>query len=417
MNSYPEYNNVQKCLNVIESILNWGDSNNWHNDVFIELSDKIQGKTGVLLSPTTLKRVWGKVNYKSAPSISTLNTLAQFAGYENWRAFKQEEHQKQNSWFQEKISPNIGIIMGAAAIMTLIFISFYSLTGTDQKLDDINLDDIKFKSTSISEGLPNTVVFDFDISPIESDSILIQQFWDPTKTIKINKTQKQATGQYYYPGYFRAKIVVEGVILKEHDLFIESNGWLGTINYEPIPKYIKEQNILNDKLSFGKSIIDEVKESKEPLVTAFQRVEEFDSISGDNFELRTSLKNVYNDKWAVCETTRIVILGTKSAMIIPFSIPGCASELSVMLSEKFISGKENDLSSFGLDLSVYNDIEIVIKDYKVTVTANEMDLFENSYTESIGEIVGVRYQFLGAGEVKSSVLTFNNKEYNLLNKN
>ena len=417
MNSYPEYNNVQKCLNVIESILNWGDSNNWHNDVFIELSDKIQGKTGVLLSPTTLKRVWGKVNYKSAPSISTLNTLAQFAGYENWRAFKQEEHQKQNSWFQEKISPNIGIIMGAAAIMTLIFISFYSLTGTNQKLDDINLDDIKFKSTSISEGLPNTVVFDFDISPIESDSILIQQFWDPTKTIKINKTQKQATGQYYYPGYFRAKIVVEGVILKEHDLFIESNGWLGTINYEPIPKYIKEQNILNDKLSFGKSIIDEVKESKEPLVTAFQRVEEFDSISGDNFELRTSLKNVYNDKWAVCETTRIVILGTKSAMIIPFSIPGCASELSVMLSEKFISGKENDLSSFGLDLSVYNDIEIVIKDYKVTVTANEMDLFENSYTESIGEIVGVRYQFLGAGEVKSSVLTFNNKEYNLLNKN
>ena len=88
MSSYPEHRLVKACLLQIEEKLGWGNSAQWHNDVFIELSEIIQKETKTLLSTTTLKRVWGKVNYTNAPSISTLNTLSQFAGYTNWRDFK-----------------------------------------------------------------------------------------------------------------------------------------------------------------------------------------------------------------------------------------------------------------------------------------------------------------------------------------
>ena len=60
MNKYSEYDHVQRCINLIEEQLDWGDSKSWHNDVFIELSEKIQEQTQILLSSTTLKRVWGK---------------------------------------------------------------------------------------------------------------------------------------------------------------------------------------------------------------------------------------------------------------------------------------------------------------------------------------------------------------------
>ncbi|MGB5820903.1 MAG: hypothetical protein WBG90_15565, partial [Saonia sp.] len=75
MHTYSEHKLVQSCLLQIEEKLNWGSSSLWHNDVFVELSEVIHEKTQVLLSPTTLKRVWGRVDYKSDPSISTLNTL------------------------------------------------------------------------------------------------------------------------------------------------------------------------------------------------------------------------------------------------------------------------------------------------------------------------------------------------------
>lgn len=399
MHSYPDQHIVKQCLEHIENQLGWGISTEWHNDVFIELSEKIQQKTQVLLSSTTLKRVWGRVAYKSAPSISTLNTLAQFAGFDNWRAYKSQVTIKEPSWFERNITPNLGVIMAAAAVMTLVFISFYSIMGVETTIDPLDYSKIKFKSKSVTKGLPNTVVFDFDISDIPSDSILIQQFWDPTKTIAISKRQTQATGQYYYPGYFRAKLVVDGTIIKEHDLFIESNGWLGTIDFSPIPKYIREQAILNKKLSFDSTVLNEIKANTEPVSTTFQLIKSFEEFSDDNFELKTTIRNVYRDKWAVCQMVRIVVVGTKGAIIIPFSIPGCVSEIGVLLSETNLSGKEHDLSSLGVDFSEFKDVRLHVIDKNVTVFVEDTALFSNKYSESIGNIAGVRFQFLGAGEV------------------
>ncbi|MGE8293870.1 MAG: hypothetical protein ACN6ON_19415, partial [Sphingobacterium sp.] len=72
----------------IENQLEWGETTSWSTADFEKLSEKIQEKTGVILSVSTLKRIFGRVDYQSTPSLTTLNTLAQFIDYEDWRTFR-----------------------------------------------------------------------------------------------------------------------------------------------------------------------------------------------------------------------------------------------------------------------------------------------------------------------------------------
>ena len=408
---YSEYKLVKKCLKLIEDKLNWGNSDSWHNDVFIELSEKIHQNTNVLLSPTTLKRVWGRVNYNSDPSISTLNTLAQFSGYQNWRDFK--NNFQESTWFEKNITPNMRVIVGSAAVLTFVILSLFSLTSKKDPLENIDFSEIKFSSRPITEGIPNSVVFDFNLSNIESDSIYIQQFWDVTKTIKLNPGQKQATGIYYFPGPFGAKLLVEGQIIREHDLFIESEGWLGTLDYKPIPKYVINDDITNGKLAFPKNIIDEIKAKEFPLTSSFHYVKDFENFSGDNFNLKTTIKNVFDEKWAVCQTTRIVILGTTGVHIIPFTIPGCVSNINLLLNDFYLNGKKNDLSAFGVDFSENRNIEIDIQNKIVHIYIDGKEIYSGSYNESIGDFVGIRYRFLGAIEVESLEISNHEKTLSL----
>lgn len=401
MNKFKEQELISQCLLQIEEILGWGKSVDWHNDVFYELSEAIQERTNVLLSTTTLKRVWGKVSYNNSPSISTLNTLSQFAGYNNWRDFKNHHENFNIREEKKKNTTNLPTILAIASAIALIFISLFSVINPNKSEYSItDISKIKFSSKPVTVGMPNSVVFNIDMASIESDSIYIQQYWDPTKTIKINSDQKQATGIYYFPGYFRAKLVVDGNVIKEHDLFIKSDGWSGSIDYNPIPKYLKTQQIINNGLSLPISIIDEIKSNKLPLTSTYHLVDDLGSISGDNFTLETTIKNVYNDKWAVCQTAKIYLLGSKGAFIIPFTISGCISNINVMLNDVYLNGKEHDLSSLGVDLSTFKDIKISVENKKLKVFVNQEEMFSANYNETMGKLVGIRFKFLGAGKVK-----------------
>ncbi len=81
---------IEKTIKLYESDTGWGDSNEWTNQDFVILSERIQERTGAPLSHVTLKRVWGKVKYNSLPNTHTLDTLVQFLGYESWRDFRSQ---------------------------------------------------------------------------------------------------------------------------------------------------------------------------------------------------------------------------------------------------------------------------------------------------------------------------------------
>ncbi|SHN28817.1 hypothetical protein [Chitinophaga sp. CF418] len=81
---------IQRCLKLVEIRFDRGANSEWSSYDFEKLSDAIQEATGVVLSVTTLKRLWGKLSYTNTPAITTLNTLAQYAGYEDWGMFRRK---------------------------------------------------------------------------------------------------------------------------------------------------------------------------------------------------------------------------------------------------------------------------------------------------------------------------------------
>ncbi|MEP5611609.1 MAG: hypothetical protein ABJP45_05135 [Cyclobacteriaceae bacterium] len=388
---------IARLRDHLEKHLEWGNASDWHSSMYTELSDKIFSKCQVMLSAATLKRFWGAVNHEGAPSISTLDTLSQFLDYENWREFKIASGKKRKRSFSANV-PRKSLYVTVGFFIALFMI----LIVGNKRVDDPEvLAAIPFSSRPVTNTFPNSVVFDFDLEDVRSDSLLIQQYWDPNKTIKIQRDQKQATGIYYFPGYFRAKLVVDGQPVKEHDLYLKSDGWIGTIDYQPVPKYFSPEVPSQDRLICPEPLVAEIIKREKPITSTFHYVSDLGTISGDNFTLNSKLKINWSEKWAVCQLARIYILATDGAMIIPFSTIGCSSNNGLMLNDVFLSGKENDLSAFGTDLSKETDLEIKVRSKKIYVSINSNLVYEGEYFKSMGRLVGLRYKFLGVGEVAS----------------
>lgn len=384
---------LKRLRRKVENTLSWGEATSWHSKMFDELSEKVFEKTQVMLSVATLKRFFGVVKHEGDPSITTLDALSQFIGESNWTAFKTSK--KSTRSFP---TPNRSVYVTIGFILAVVTIS---LLGSRRPELVINASEFEFSSKVLSKEYPNSVVFDFKIpNTLRTDSLVIQQYWDPTKTIKIKKGQTQATGIYYFPGYFRAKLLAEGKEAQSHDLFLKSEGWLGMIEFNPVPKYF-DPLLEGKKIGFPESILEEVELSDDPLVTSYHFIDDLGNISGDNFDFQTTVSSAFGEKWASCQSVYIFFIGSTGAMIIPFSKIGCSSDNNLMLNDRYLSGKEHDLSAFSADLSSSVDLGMTVTDQTMLVTIDGNQVYEGSYDKSMGRLVGVRFKFVGVGQVES----------------
>jgi hypothetical protein len=164
---------IQRLKTLISSQLQWGTSDQWSNYDFEKLADAVAERTGVTLSVSTLKRIFGRVSYQSAPSLTTLNTLARFVGFEDWRAFTNTEESAAETTVPHDavtidpkpskrkhlhvfriVAPTIAVIL-----LGLVIVNF----GVNSRPHSYNPSDFSFRSkTILTEGLPNSVIFDYD---------------------------------------------------------------------------------------------------------------------------------------------------------------------------------------------------------------------------------------------------------------
>ena len=165
----------------VENHLGWGSSAGWHSKMFKELSEKIYDSSQVMLSVTTLKRFFGVVNYEGTPSITTLDALSQFVGQENWRAFKTHPKSQPKKKFK---APKISAYVTVGFFLAFVIVT---LIGTQNPSIVIKSSEFAFSSKVLSREFPNSVVFDFEIpQDLRLDSLKIQQYWDPRKTVSIH---------------------------------------------------------------------------------------------------------------------------------------------------------------------------------------------------------------------------------------
>jgi hypothetical protein len=409
------------CKKLIEEKLGWGNSEKWTNQDFEDLSQRIFEATAVTLSPTTLKRIWGKVKYDSAPTVTTLNTLAQFIGFEHWRAFRQNHFPKNGDTEVEipVIHTNAEVTKTAkrpylfSFILPLLLllgaVSWYFLSKAQDAPKQINPADFTFTSKKVvAVGVPNSVIFDYDATKAPDDSVYIQQDWDPSRRTKVSKNQHQHTSVYYRPGSFLAKLVIGKKVVKEHNLFIQTDGWLPLIDQEPVPVYFNQEDAINDgKLGLSVEAIEAQGISLKPKAPAveYSNLKDFGDIRTDNFIFETSVKNTYREGASVCQFTEIGLRCEGTAILIRLSSKGCVSENSLYFVDQNISGKEHDLSAFGNDFKDFVKVRCESINGKVKIFVDNKLAYEFSHKGAASKIMGITYRFQGSGlvdEVKLS---------------
>ncbi len=407
-------NDLAHCRALIEARLGWGAASGWQNRDFERLSEQIFEETHVSLSPSTLKRVWGRVRYESFPTATTLDALARFAGFPNYRRFQQATARVPDDEPDFPVStapPPPGettpqrrawrwpvVVVGG---MLLLLTGVWAFRKLEKPL---RYGSVTFTSQPVAVGIPNTVLFRYDATDSNADSVFIQQSWDPRRRFRVDKQRHEYASTYYTPGYFRAKLVLNDSVVREHDLYLRSEGWLGTLDRDPIPVYFKntqrpggsvglsEADLKTQQVDFGKEI---------PWTSLFN-VQDVGGMSSDDFTFETRLRSTFSRGDAVCQRVYIVLLCSEGRHLIPLSVKGCVGELALAFSENTVSGKTSDLSGFGVNFSDWVRVRCDVRQRKVRVFVNEKLAYAGQFRVSSGKVVGLRYRFHGTGEVASA---------------
>lgn len=419
---------IENLKRTIEEKLAWGSSAQWTHQAFEELSELILVETSTKLSATTLKRLWGKVNYQSQPTTNTLNALSIFAGYPHWLGYvgKQDALPKQKNSFNHhsenysfkkpkpfwsKHTLTLAIVVPLMVVVLLTFNQWMSFRGT------VDPSKITFTSAPVAEGLPNTVVFHYDVSSVTSQNIAIQQSWDERLRASVAKDQNTYTTTYFYPGYFRAKLLVDNKVIKEHDLYLPSQGWLTIAEADPVPFYLPSDSS-QDYLQVASSLLQEkelLSKDEVPWINYYY-VDDLGEIPANNFSLETRIKNDFNQGEAICQTSQVNVICSKGHFALPLSIPGCVGQLTMALGDQRINGDTHDLSELGCNLSEWQTLRLMVRESHFILYLNGQEVYEGKIENDVGKVVGVRYRFHGPGVV-DYVQIFNDEDKLSLDEN
>ncbi|MEM6540700.1 MAG: hypothetical protein AAF634_06035 [Bacteroidota bacterium] len=412
---------IELLLKAIEDALNWGKTAEWSSYDFDKLAELIHERTGVVISSNTLKRLWGRIKYDSNPSDTTLNTLARCIGFDDFREFK-SAHPGRTSFpgvpkkrFKMRWGPftsRPSIVFASGAIFMLITLVVLSYSKKEEKL---NPDDFYFTSRKVTKGLPNSVIFEYRAKSAPSGAkVEIQQSWDTKKRQPVAREDSLATAIYYDPGYFKAKLVVDGQVVKEHGILITSDGWKAKFENGARTLYLNDTSITNlGKVAPNVMLLeaDGLQKNDPELVTHFRYVDDFNDLSVNDLVVETQFRNTLYSGLNVCQNATITLLMEGEAIVIPVAKRGCIAQLELWHLDRRISGENNDLSKLGVDFGNWVAMRCELKQDRLSVYINENKALELPMYGRINKIHGVIYRFEGTGEVKSLLLKNSEKTY------
>ena len=414
---------IRKLRDEVENHLQWGSSANWGNYDFEKLSEAIAEKTNVRLSISTLKRFFGKVKYDHAPSLTTLNALSEFIGYADWRDFGRETvpekipETKPGPAGQPLPAGKTGrrmarILVPAVLLLLLLVFIYTSFLGTPSYRPD----DFSFSSrTMLTEGLPNSVVFDFDASKAgDRDSVFICQTWDTRRRVRVNKQDKHHSAIYYYPGYFRAKLFVNEHIVKTHDIQVRTDGWLGLVEapWGERPLYFTKEEITRDSgIAVDQALLEQYHLSlfPDPPRIRFFNQDDLKGYMTNNFEFETAVRSTFFAGKNACQTVQILLQAKDDILILPLAAKACVGDLSLAAYGAYFESRSEDLSGFGCDMNDWVHVRIQCVEGKMTFYINDQQVFQTNILNVPAEIVGVQYRFEGMGAIQYTRLRSGDK--------
>jgi hypothetical protein len=440
---------IEECLRLIETKWQRGRREEWSSYDFEKLNTAIFDSTGVSLSVSTLKRLFGKVSYPNLPSVHTLNTLARFTGFVDWNDFRQRNplpappaeraaavpSNAPNSNYGEfaaikthpgNATPTLDPKMDSPGrpltrwwplLLLPLAVLLYSLLNTRK----VNLlrDPTQYSFTAnkiISEGVPNSVVFHYKTPVNTTDSVFIVQTWDMRRRIAVPPTGTDFSAIYYYPGYFKAKLIVDTQIVRTHDLMITSDGWLALAEGDPIPIYFKKEEVTRKEgMEVDSATLARYHLSLQPTAPKVRLfyMKDLGDLSDADFTFETTLRTGPPQGAGVCQNVQILIQCKDDVFIIPLAARPCIGDLNLYAAGATASSRNADLSGFGCDLTQWTTLRVTSSLRQLTFLVNGKPAYSIRFPNDPTNIVGVQYRFSGTCAVKNARFTTANRTIEL----
>jgi hypothetical protein len=392
----------------------------WTNGDYIRLSSILSHKTDVQISPSTLKRIFGKLKTTERyyPQKATRDALADFAGFTDWEAFVQkhprpvkheEKTEEEPVLFEQKTIrkkrnwlPALILLTGIAAIVIWQF---------NKKEDPtlINTGGIKLICNNPEGENPHSAIFKIQLP---------ENFSGDTANFKVDfgdgKQERKiipgllVTHYYEIPGRYYAVLKYNDLSLDTIPLYLKTNGWTATavMQHDTTRVYPVNNSSLfkNGKIRVNADELFRAGvDTNRTFFVHFANTKPL-TISGDNFELIADVTTSQLRPGVRCSQVTVDIYGEKSKHSMMLIKPGCVSWAYLHFSENFIDGETDDLSSIGADLSQGGIVKLQVIDKKVKLLVNKKMIYETSYTFPLKKVYGVKITFSGIGVLNDLVL-------------
>lgn len=409
-------NRFNNILHEIEVKFGRGSSKNWINRDFEDLSFQIRLSTKFNISTLTLKRIFGKIKTPEdyLPQKATQQALELYAGLTTKSQLQKSiiTDLKPEAEVVTEITMNnpkkkfrtlLYVAISVMFISGLFFIFVPKSTENETLNGSLKL--IKTEGEN-----PKTAYFEYS-TPNATDSfkILFDNEYPPIY-VPNGKSQK-TTYFFQYPGLFKVRMVNKNKVISDTiPVFVASNGWQA-LGYYFDQKYSERYFPINFEKCCSSGVFHPTKQllsatSLDTTKIAVIRLDNFRKTGkkGDSFTLETTLKNPEQWSGIRCNSIYLYIQGTEGTIRFRFANPGCSYWIDYILSEKYISNKDTDLSTFTFDLNDWQQFRFENRNKKVELFINNSRRFSDTYQKSIGEIVGVTVLFHGNGYIKNYLL-------------
>jgi len=370
------------------------------------LADSIEEGSGIKLSLSTLKRVWKK-DYDQTPHPSTLQAIVSVLGFKDWQEFKLKST-PEPSIVAPKKTPKVFLRrwMALPAIMAVALL-FWLIAFRPRKQDKTKpmvKGPVTFTGNkTVSQGVPSTIVFNYDVSNVVADSFFFQQAWNEMEKVKIDPKGHYYSNIYYYPGFHKAKLIANDSIIKRFRVHITTDGWLPLVRYsrmDNMPLYVKKNNpVVNGALHItrGDLSASNVNMDKD-LVLSYFNVREFENTNSDNFSLDTRIKSDSSNNQP-CPGFELTIMCEEHIFFVDLTGKGCERNIAVKMGEVYHDGSNNDLSGLGRDLYDWQHLKIHVTHKQATIYLDDKPVHSITFKNDFGKVVGLNYNFTGTGAI------------------
>lgn len=407
--NHSEREYITLCKRLIEEKFHFENDNGTLRQRDLEyLADSIEEKSGIKLSLSTLKRLWKK-DYDQMPHPSTLQALVSVLGYKDWREFKLQEVSISTASFttQKKkrnrpLKPWVVLPIVVAFAVLFWLIAFRS--GQQGKTKPVVNGPVTFTGNkTVTQGVPNTIIFNYDISNVEADSFFFQQSWNEQEKVKIDPKGHYYSNIYYYPGFHKAKLIANDSILKRFSVHITTDGWMPLIRYsllDNIPIYLKKNHhVTNGALHIAQNdLISSNVNFDKDFVLSYYNVREFENTYSDNFLLDTRIV-CDSINTIACPGFELVVICEAHIFFVRMMGKGCERNIGIKMGEVYHDGIKSDLSAFGRDLHQWQRLQIQIVDKQARIYLDKQPVYTINFKNDFGKVVGLVYNFTGAGAV------------------